>query len=196
MAVDMPKIWTSTIATHRQTVRQVVVDATLELIRQRGVRGVTMSDIAAAAGIGRATLYKYFADVESIVAAWHAREVHKHLALLREVAEGTADPLQRVEAVVTAYANIVWRSRPHRRSRLAAGLHDRSATTDAERQLHAIVAGCITSAAAGGSVRNDVPPGELATYIIRSLDAAGDAPSRDAVARLISVTMAGLARRS
>jgi AcrR family transcriptional regulator len=39
-----------------------------------------MSQIAAeASGIGRATLYKYFPDVESILRAWHERQVGAHL---------------------------------------------------------------------------------------------------------------------
>jgi hypothetical protein len=40
--------------------------------------GISMSQIAAAAGIGRATLYKYFPDVERVVAAWHNRQVADH----------------------------------------------------------------------------------------------------------------------
>jgi AcrR family transcriptional regulator len=39
-----------------------------------------MSDIAEATGIGRATLYKYFLDLETILSAWHQRQVEAHLA--------------------------------------------------------------------------------------------------------------------
>ena len=38
-----------------------------------GLLSVTMSQVAEEAGIGRATLYKYFPDVESILAVWHER---------------------------------------------------------------------------------------------------------------------------
>jgi AcrR family transcriptional regulator len=37
-----------------------------------------MSQIAAETGIGRATLYKYFPDVEAILVAWHERQVAEH----------------------------------------------------------------------------------------------------------------------
>ena len=39
-----------------------------------------MSQIAKDTGIGRATLYKYFPDVESILRAWHQRQIDEHLS--------------------------------------------------------------------------------------------------------------------
>jgi AcrR family transcriptional regulator len=52
-------------------VREAILDATGELVLSRGLLAVTMSDIAEATGIGRATLYKYFPGVEAILNAWH-----------------------------------------------------------------------------------------------------------------------------
>lgn len=43
----------------------------ISLVAERGLRSVTMSEIAQRVGIGRATVYKYFSDVESILLAWH-----------------------------------------------------------------------------------------------------------------------------
>jgi Bacterial regulatory proteins, tetR family len=45
----------------------------------------TMSQIAEETGIGRATLYKYFPDVEAILLAWHDRQIAAHIAYLEEV---------------------------------------------------------------------------------------------------------------
>jgi AcrR family transcriptional regulator len=59
------------VETHRQEVREAILDATGSLVQSRGLLAVTMSDIAEATGIGRATLYKYFPDVETILSAWH-----------------------------------------------------------------------------------------------------------------------------
>ena len=75
----MPKLWNETIETHRDAVRGAILDATAGLFADQGASGVTMSGIAQAAGIGRATLYKYFPDVESIKLAWHERQIHAHL---------------------------------------------------------------------------------------------------------------------
>ena len=87
----MPKLWTDTVATHREEVRQAVLDAAGELVARDGLWAVSMSRLAEAAGIGRATLYKYFADVEEVLAAWHARQVSAHLADLATVAAGPGE---------------------------------------------------------------------------------------------------------
>jgi AcrR family transcriptional regulator len=68
----VPKLWNETIEEHRRAVRDAVLKTTAALVTEQGLRGVTMSRIAEDSGIGRATLYKYFPDVESILAAWHS----------------------------------------------------------------------------------------------------------------------------
>ncbi len=65
----MPKLWTDTIEEHREAVRAATLDAAAVLIAAHGLASVTMSAIAAATGIGRATLYKYFPDVGAILLA-------------------------------------------------------------------------------------------------------------------------------
>ena len=67
---------------------------------------VTMSQIAAAAGIGRATLYKYFPDVEAILVAWHDRHINRHRRQLAEARDAAATPADQLEAVLTAFALI------------------------------------------------------------------------------------------
>jgi AcrR family transcriptional regulator len=51
--------------------------------------------------IGRATLYKYFPDVESILVAWHARDFAGHLARLEALSEA---PDLSLDDVVTFVA--------------------------------------------------------------------------------------------
>ncbi|NUS35057.1 MAG: helix-turn-helix transcriptional regulator [Pseudarthrobacter sp.] len=74
------------------------------MVTGHGFSGVTMSAIAESAGIGRATLYKYFRDVESILAAWHERQVESHLAELIRVRDRTEGNWAQLEAVLHAYA--------------------------------------------------------------------------------------------
>src|ERR1051325_5207689 len=78
----MPKIWSETIEAHRDAVREATINATAALVAEHGLTGVTMSQIAKDTGIGRATLYKYFPDVESILRAWHERQIDQHLTAL------------------------------------------------------------------------------------------------------------------
>jgi len=51
-----------------------------------------MSRIADETGIGRATLYKYFPDVETIMTTWHKRQVTQHLQQLTAVRDQSGTP--------------------------------------------------------------------------------------------------------
>src|SRR5215204_726397 len=104
MITIVPKLWTETIETHRREVREAILDTTAALVAEHGLLGVTMSQIAEETGIGRATLYKYFPDVEAILLAWHDRQITAHLAQLTEIRDQGGDAGERLEAVLEAYA--------------------------------------------------------------------------------------------
>lgn len=188
----MPKLWTDTIETHRRTVRDATIEATAGLVAEHGLRGVTMSQIAEATGIGRATLYKYFPDVEAILLAWHEREVSAHLEQLAQARDAAADARGRLEAVLEAYALIAHESRGHHDSELAALLHRDEQVARAEQHLRSMMRQLLADAAAAGDVRDDIGPDELASYCLHALSAASSLPSRGAVRRLVAVTLAGL----
>jgi len=78
----VPRLWNDTIETHRAAVREATLDTTAALVAEHGLRSVTMSQIAQETGIARATLYKYFSDVEAILLAWHERQITGHLEQL------------------------------------------------------------------------------------------------------------------
>src|SRR5262245_2309197 len=92
---DVPKLWRETIEAHRRDVRDAVIDATARLVTTEGPLAVTMSRIAEESGIGRATLYKYFPDVESILFAWHDRQIGEHLRRLADASESAGDADER-----------------------------------------------------------------------------------------------------
>jgi AcrR family transcriptional regulator len=188
----MPKLWSDTIEAHRRTVRDATIEATTALVAKHGLRAVTMSQIAEATGIGRATLYKYFPDVEAILAAWHQREISAHLEQLAEARDQARGPAKRLEAVLEAYALISHESHGHHDAELASLLHRDGRVVRAEQHLRDMVRRLIVDAAASGDVRNDVAPDELVTYSLHAIDAAKDLPSKTAVRRLVRVTLAGL----
>ena len=186
----VPRLWNDTIEAHRHEVREAILDTTAALVAEHGLLAVTMSQIAERTGIGRATLYKYFADVEAILVAWHERQVGGHLEQLVEVATRGGEAHERLEAVLGTYALI---THQHRGSELAAVLHRGEHVARAQHQLSKLVEDLLTEAAEQGQVRNDVAPDELAGYCLHSLAAAGGLPSKAAVRRLVKVTLAGLA---
>jgi AcrR family transcriptional regulator len=185
----VPKLWTETIDAHRRAVREATLDATAALVAERGLTSVTMSQIATQTGIGRATLYKYFPDVEAILVAWHERQITRHLQHLTQVRDQADGAGGRLEAVLEAYALI--QHEPHS-TELAALLHQGEHVARAHQRLHALIADLVAEGAKTGDLRDDVAPGELASYCLHALTAASSLPSQAAVRRLVAVTMTGL----
>lgn len=184
----MPKLWRDTIGQHKQDVARAILETTHALVEEHGLRAVTMSLIAEHTGIGRATLYKYFPDVESILVAWHAHHVAGHLAALAELKNGDAAPLDRLRQVLETYALI---RREHDDAELAAILH-RHHAEHAHAQLHALVRDLLSACVKAGAVRDDVPAAELASFCLHAIGAAASLPSKSATRRLVDVTIAGL----
>ncbi len=181
----VPRLWTETIETHRREVRDAIVETAGQLAISHGLLSVTMSQIAEETGIGRATLYKYFPDVESILAVWHERRVASHLSQLAGIAEGSQSSGTRLRSVLVRYAQICQERRRHGGDELAAAVHRTETVAELRRQLLELIARLIAESAASGSVRDDVPASELASFTIHALDAAGDLTSQAAQTRLV-----------
>lgn len=187
----VPKLWTDTIETHRREVRDATLDTAAALVTKHGLLSVTMSQIAEETGIGRATLYKYFADVEAILVAWHERQVNRHLVELTRIRDQARDAGERLETVLEAYALI---AQEHHGTELSELLHRGKHAARAQGHLNDLIRDLLTEGVAAGDVRNDVAPEELASYCVHALAAASSLPSKAAVRRLVAVTMAGLNR--
>jgi AcrR family transcriptional regulator len=190
----MPKPWNETIEAHRREVRDAILHTTAALVAEHGLLSVTMSQIAEETGIGRATLYKYFSGVEAILLAWHERQITGHLEYLAEVRDQAGSAHERLEAVLEAYALISHErfSHEHPGPELAALLHRGVHVTGAQQQVHDMIRSLLTEGTETGDLRDDVAPDELASYCLHALTAASNLPSKAAVSRLVTVTLAGL----
>jgi AcrR family transcriptional regulator len=190
----VPKLWNETIAAHRTAVRDATLDTAAALVAEHGLAAVSMSQIAKETGIGRATLYKYFPDVDAILVAWHERHISGHLDQLAAVRDGSGgSAAQKLEAVLVAFALL---SREYHDTELATLLHRGDHVARAQQHLRRLVADLIAQGARDGDLRDDVAPAELAAYCLHALTAAGSLPSQAAVRRLIVVTLDGLRGRT
>jgi AcrR family transcriptional regulator len=185
----VPKLWNETIEAHRRAVRDATLDTAAALVAEHGLASVTMSQIAEATGIGRATLYKYFPDVEAILFAWHERQVTGHLEQLTDVRNQAGEARERLEAVLEAFALI---QHEHHGTELAALLHRGKHVAQAQQRLSSFIRDLLIEGAETGDLRDDVPPDELASYCLHALTTASSLPSKAAVRRLVTVTLAGL----
>ena len=188
----MPKLWNQTIESHRREVREAILDTTMVLAERQGLLSVTMSQIAEETGIGRATLYKYFPDVESILHAWHERQITQHLGQLAEVRNQADAPWERLAGVLQTYAELAHGSHGHTDTDLAAFLHGDEQVVKAENELREMLITLFKEAVDAGDVRDDIPPNELAAFCLHALVAARTFKSKTAIRRLVDVTLAGL----
>ena len=172
--------------------RNAILDTTSALVAEHGLRSVTMSQIAEETGIGRATLYKYFPDVEAILRAWHERQIARHLEYLAEVRDQARDARERLEGVLAAYALIRHEAHGHHDADLAAFFHRDEHVARPEQQVRAMIRDLLAEGAAAGELRDDVAPAELASYCLHAVAAARALGSRAAVRRLVTVTLGGL----
>ena len=72
-----------------------ILDAALDRFTTFGVRRTTMDDIASAAGIGRATVYRRFAGRDDIVRAVILREMARFIGEVDAAVQAIDDPLER-----------------------------------------------------------------------------------------------------
>lgn len=179
----MPKLWSATIDEHRSAVLNAILDATGEVVGQSGITGVSMTAIAATAGVGRATLYKYVPDTAAAIAAWQHREMEKHLAELRAIAV-QAPPASRLGNMLEAYAVI--RHGQHGGS-AAHELHGPDRIHPVEGEVRELVASVIEEDAIAGRARTDIAATHLAAYAVAAIGAAAVLPDESTARRIGSL---------
>ena len=75
-----------------------ILTAALALIGRRGVRRLAMQEISEAAGVSRATLYRYFPSKEDVLAAAVDFDEQRFRVGLDDVLAAAADPQERIAA--------------------------------------------------------------------------------------------------
>ena len=162
----MPKLWSETIDSHRRDVRDAHHGHHGGSGGRAGAAGRDHVADRRRTGIGRATLYKYFPDVDSILVAWHDRHVTAHLQGLVDLGHGAGDPGERLAAILGAYTLMSHEvASAHHGTDLVALIHSPQHITHAQHQLLQLVRDLIAEAARLGIVRDDVAPGELSDLL-------------------------------
>ena len=80
--------------------RQKLFDASMELIGERGAAGVTVDEIAAAAGVSKGTVYYNFGSKSELIAQLLRHGVDILLARLLSVRDDAADPLAAMDEMI------------------------------------------------------------------------------------------------
>jgi len=98
----MPRIAAPSNAAQREQTQRKILDAFGELLFTHGLPGLTMTDVARTAGVGRTAVYNYFADLEQLLVAYALDETGRFVAELRAKLSGLENPVDRLSLYVRA----------------------------------------------------------------------------------------------
>lgn len=76
----MPKVIGGSLVAHRDEVRSRVFAALREQLYERGFESVTLSGVAATAGLGRSSIYNHFPDRQALLVAFVEQEAADYVA--------------------------------------------------------------------------------------------------------------------
>jgi AcrR family transcriptional regulator len=92
----VPKVLGGSLAAHRDEVRARVFAALRELLYERGFDAVTLAGVAAAAGVGRTSIYNHFPDRQALLVAFVEHEADRYVADLEIALAAAATPTERL----------------------------------------------------------------------------------------------------
>ncbi|WP_104062684.1 TetR/AcrR family transcriptional regulator [Arthrobacter sp. 4R501] len=96
----MPRISAANNAAQRAETQRRVLTAFGELLFTHGLPGLTMTDVARHAGVGRTAVYNYYADIEELLISYALDETERFLAELRESLSRLENPVERLALYV------------------------------------------------------------------------------------------------
>ena len=96
----MPRISAPSNAAQRAETQRRILNAFGELLFTHGLPGLTMTDVARHAGIGRTAVYNYYADIEELLISYALVETERFLAELKESLNLLENPVDRLALYV------------------------------------------------------------------------------------------------
>ncbi|MDQ0851722.1 AcrR family transcriptional regulator [Arthrobacter sp. B3I9] len=98
----MPRISAASNAAQRAETQRRILTAFGELLFTHGLPGLTMTDVARHARIGRTAVYNYYADIEELLIAYALEETERFLVDLRGSLDSLENPVERLALYVRA----------------------------------------------------------------------------------------------
>ena len=96
----MPRISAATNAAQRENTKRAILESFGQLLYSRGLPGLTMTDVAKNAGIGRTAVYNYFADMGELLVAYALDETERFLHELDEGSAGVTNPIDQLAVYI------------------------------------------------------------------------------------------------
>jgi len=137
----------------RLETRRHILDASAELVAERGVRGVSFREVARRAGVSHQAPYHHFGDHTGILRALAVEGFADLSASMASAAGAHRDPLDRIEAAGHAYVAFAVRRTGHFRvmfDKELVALDDPEHPVDEARRTFGVLAGLCEELAAAG----------------------------------------------
>lgn len=147
--------------------REAILDAAERLFVDRGIGPTTMEDVAAAAEVGKGTLYLYFENKDALFGAVAGRALDAILARAREAVAETRTGIDGIRALLRAHLEHTtaqpWKTRLMLSSLERGAISDVSgpalaAYRDRLAALQALAAEQVRRGQRDGTVRSDLEP--------------------------------------
>lgn len=95
------------MARPRVTEHKEVLDAAARMLAEQGIAATTVDDVAEAAGVSRATVYRYLGGKDEIVAGVISRETRHLLGEIEGLIPNAANPRELIQSIVITAVEVV-----------------------------------------------------------------------------------------
>lgn len=153
-------------------VRQVeIVQAALSVIGRLGVSGLTIHEVALAAGMSEANIYRHFRNKQEVVKALVEFIGGQVTSRAAQLAGSSGKPLDKLEKVILAHAEMIAKNPGIPRllfsdGGIATGGRIAQIMSSRIESFHDTLAGLLEAAAAEGAVREGIGSRETAVTIL------------------------------
>lgn len=188
----MPRITGPDIATHVAQQEAAVVRAAVDLFAERGFTEVTLADIAAAVGLKRTSLYRYFPDKDHILLAWLRTEIDDLVDRSQAIASSDTPPAERLTGWFHLQLDYMGDPDHQLFTAIAAAMGNlgpavRAEVIDQHRRLYATVEDIVADALASSATTPPVRDPQLVAELVLGLFRAAS----DAIARGVDRAVVG-----
>lgn len=155
----------------------MILDAASDIIAKKGIQGATMDEIAAAAELGKATIYNYFASKQLLLAALDLRGTKTEEEGFRRAYDEGKDGLDKALRIGRFYFGYAMEFPVCFQAKVQMGRMDAAAlaqlTNDpmvaeyiqAVQRIHQILANALADGIDDGTIRSDVDPQRMSLLL-------------------------------
>jgi AcrR family transcriptional regulator len=165
-------------ASQKEKRRTGMLASAARLFDEQGYAGTTFDEIAADAGVGVATVYKYFNSKQGIVIALLEPDLTRMLAQAQQIVESPyTDPAESMVALLSVYRNVGgrnWSSRELLRLTIFPGIGNEGVLTElvreAESKTQAQIHALLKALRDAGRLRRTLPLADATAVIFALLN--------------------------